>query len=63
MTKRRLQLTGPRAGQMALNTARAMPKSMMLLGAGAVAAAAGLLLFSRRKSGTGTDFLRGKIGI
>jgi hypothetical protein len=63
MTKRRLQLTGPRAGEMALNTARAAPKAMVLLGAGVVAAAAGLLFYSRRKSGTGTDFLRNKIGV
>jgi LPXTG-motif cell wall-anchored protein len=40
-----------------------MPKSTMLLGAAAVAAAAGLMLVFRRKSGTGTDFLRNKIGI
>jgi hypothetical protein len=63
MTKRRLQLKAPRAGEMALNTARAMPKTMVLLGAGAVAAAAGLTLFFRRKSGTGTDFLKNKIGV
>jgi hemerythrin superfamily protein len=63
MTKRRLQLMGPRAGEMMLSSVRAMPKSTMLLGAAAVAAAAGLMLVFRRKSGTGTDFLRNKIGI
>jgi hypothetical protein len=57
MTKRRLQLSGPRAGEMALNSVRAMPKTSMLLGAGIVAAAAGLMLFARRSS------WRNKIGV
>lgn len=38
MTRRRMQLTVPRAGEMARNTVRAMPASTMLLTAGAVLA-------------------------
>lgn len=38
MTKRRLQLTAPRAGEIALNTARALPASTMLVTAGALIA-------------------------
>jgi hemerythrin superfamily protein len=40
MTKRRLQLMAPRAGEMAVNTMRAMPASTMLITAGAVLAGA-----------------------
>ena len=49
MTQRRLQLMGPRAGEMALSSVRAMPKNAMLLGAGVLAAAAGLFIFGRRR--------------
>jgi len=45
MTKRRLELTAPRAGEIALNTARGMPASSMLMAAGAVVA--GTYLMSR----------------
>lgn len=38
MTKRRLQLMAPRAGEMAMNTARTFPTSSMLVAAGAVLA-------------------------
>ena len=38
MTKRRMQLSVPRAGEMAMNTVKAMPASTMLLTAGAVLA-------------------------
>ena len=44
MTKRRLQLLGPHSGEIAINTARAMPASTMLL-TGAVLA--GLVLVAR----------------
>ena len=43
MTKRRLQLTMPRAGELATNTFRAMPASTMLIGAGALLAGSYLL--------------------
>ena len=45
MTKRRLQLATPRAGEIAGNTLRAMPASTMLMGVGA--ALAGSLLMKR----------------
>lgn len=38
MTKRRLQLTAPRAGELAANTLRSFPTSSMLVAAGAVIA-------------------------
>jgi hemerythrin superfamily protein len=38
MTKRRLQLLKPRAGELAINTARTLPTSTMLLAAGALMA-------------------------
>lgn len=38
MTKRRLQLMAPHAGEMAMNTARTFPTSSMLVAAGAVLA-------------------------
>lgn len=38
MTKRRLQLSAPRAGEIAMNTARTLPASSMLLAAGALVA-------------------------
>jgi hypothetical protein len=38
MTKRRFELAGPRAGEIAVNTARAMPASKVLMTAGAVVA-------------------------
>jgi hemerythrin superfamily protein len=39
MTKRRLQLAAPHAGEMAMNTARAMPASTMLVAGGLLAGA------------------------
>ena len=39
MTKRRLQLAAPHAGEMAVNTARAMPASTMLMAGGLLAGA------------------------
>ncbi|GIZ51630.1 hemerythrin domain-containing protein [Noviherbaspirillum aridicola] len=38
MTKRRLQLTAPRAGEIAMNTMRGFPTSSMIVAAGAVLA-------------------------
>ena len=43
MTKRRLQLVAPHAGEMARDTVRAMPKGSLLLGAGALLAGAFVL--------------------
>jgi hemerythrin superfamily protein len=43
MTKRRLQLAVPRAGEIAVNTARSMPASTLVLAAGTVIAAAWVL--------------------
>ena len=43
MTKRRLQLAAPHAGEMARDTVRAMPKGSLLLGAGALLAGAFVL--------------------
>jgi hemerythrin superfamily protein len=43
MTKRRLQLAAPRAGELIGNTVRAMPASTMLMGAGALLAGSLLL--------------------
>ena len=48
MTKRRLQLAGPRAGEIAGNTLRAMPASTMLMGVGAVLAS-GLVVSALRR--------------
>jgi hemerythrin superfamily protein len=45
MTKRRLQLAAPHAGEMAMNTARAMPTSTMLVAGGLLA---GAYLLGRR---------------
>jgi len=45
MTKRLLQLTGPRVGELASNTLRGLPTSTMLMAAGAVLA--GTYLFKR----------------
>jgi len=45
MTKRRLELSAPRAGEIAGNTLRALPASTMLMGVGA--ALAGSLLLKR----------------
>jgi hypothetical protein len=38
MTKRRLELAAPRAGEIAVNTVRGMPASSMLVAAGALIA-------------------------
>lgn len=51
MTKRRLQLTAPRAGELAANTVRAFPASSMLVAAGAVIA--GTYLAKRAFEGQG----------
>jgi hemerythrin superfamily protein len=52
MTKRRLELAGPRAGEIALNTVRGMPASSMLMAAGAVVAGSYLMsrVFSSRRA-------------
>ena len=50
MTRRRLQLVGPRSGELAGSMARSMSTGTLLAAAGAVAAAGGLLL--ARKTGT-----------
>lgn len=51
MTKRRLQLTAPRAGELASNTMRSFPASSMLVAAGAVLA--GTYLAKRAFDGKG----------
>lgn len=51
MTKRRLQLTAPRAGELASNTMRSFPTSSMLVAAGAVLA--GTYLAKRAFDGQG----------
>lgn len=51
MTKRRLQLTAPRAGELAANTVRGFPASSMLVAAGAVIA--GTYLAKRAFEGQG----------
>jgi hypothetical protein len=50
MTKRRLQLAAPRAGEIASNTIRSIPASTMLMGAGALLAGTYVLrrAFERR---------------
>lgn len=53
MTKRRLQLTAPRAGELAVNTVRSFPASSMLVAAGAVIA--GTYLAKRAFEGQGYD--------
>ncbi|TFZ04160.1 hemerythrin domain-containing protein [Ramlibacter humi] len=47
MTRRRMQLVGPRTGELAGGMARAMSTGTVLAAAGALAAAGGLLLASR----------------
>jgi hemerythrin superfamily protein len=54
MTKRRLQLVGPRSGELAGSMARSMSTGTLLAAAGAVAAAGGLLL-ARRSGSTATQ--------
>jgi len=51
MTRRRLQLTAPRAGELAANTVRSFPTSSMLVAAGAVIA--GTYLAKRAFEGPG----------
>jgi hypothetical protein len=51
MNRRRLQLVGPRSGELAGSMARSMSSGTLLAAAGAVAAAGGLLL-ARRTSGS-----------
>ena len=50
MTKRRVQLAAPRAGEIAANTVRAMPVSSMLMAVGAIVA--GSYIFKRAYSAT-----------
>ncbi len=49
MTKRRLQLAAPHAGEIALNTVRTMPASSMLMAAGALLAGGYLVKRSRAR--------------
>jgi hypothetical protein len=51
MTKRRLQLTAPRAGELAMNTVRSMPASTMIMAAGALLAGTYLVSHARRRQG------------
>lgn len=51
MTRRRLQLVGPRSGELAGSMARSMSSGTLLAAAGAVAAAGGLLLARRTHAG------------
>lgn len=51
MTRRRMQLVGPRTGELAGSMARSMSTGTMLAAAGAIAAAGGLLL-ARKTSAT-----------
>ena len=51
MTTRRLQLTAPRAGELAYNTIRGMPTTSLLIAAGAVLAGTYLFKRSSRMSG------------
>jgi Hemerythrin HHE cation binding domain len=51
MTRRRMQLIGPRSGELAGSMARSMSTGTMLAAAGALAAAGGLLL-ARKTSAT-----------
>ena len=50
MTRRRLQLMAPHVGELARNSARAMPKSSLLVGAGALLAGAWLFRRSARRT-------------
>jgi hemerythrin superfamily protein len=54
MTKRRLELLGPRSGELAGSMARSMSSGTMLAAAGALAAAGGILL-ARRTGGLTRD--------
>jgi hypothetical protein len=49
MTKRRLQLAAPRAGELAVNTVRSMPASTMIMAAGALLAGTYLVSHARRR--------------
>ena len=48
-TKRKLQLAMPRAGELAMNTVKAMPASTMLIGAGALLAGSYLIGHALKK--------------
>lgn len=50
MTRRRLQLMAPRVGELARDSARAMPKSSLLVGFGALVAGAWLFRRSARRT-------------
>lgn len=49
MTKRRLQLSAPHAGEIAMNTMRTMPASSMIMAAGALLAGSYLVSRSRNR--------------
>ena len=49
MAKRKLELTMPRAGELAMNSVKAMPASTMLIGAGALLAGSYLLNHAFKK--------------
>lgn len=51
MTKRRMQLVGPRVGEIALNIARAASGNKAALALAVVSAAAGAILIARGTSG------------
>ncbi|MGE5524810.1 MAG: hemerythrin domain-containing protein [Rhodospirillaceae bacterium] len=51
MTKRRLELSAPRAGEMAMNTVRGMPASTMIMAAGALLAGTYLVTHAVRRPG------------
>lgn len=51
MTRRRFQLSAPRAGEIAVNTARAMPKNTALVAAGAVLAGVYMFRHAFRRRG------------
>lgn len=52
MTRRRMQLVGPRTGELAGSMARSMSSGTLLAAAGALAAAGGLLLARKTHSGS-----------
>lgn len=51
MTRRRLELSAPRAGEMAMNTVRGMPASTMIMAAGALLAGTYLVTHAMRRPG------------
>ncbi|HWI15217.1 MAG TPA: hemerythrin domain-containing protein [Burkholderiales bacterium] len=49
MTKRRLELSAPRAGELAMNTVRSMPASTMIMAAGALLAGTYIVSHTMRR--------------